>query len=102
MNGEYLILLILFFLLFYLINKKFNLKVFKRKSSLLLLFAVSIIVFGIWDLYAILNHHWIFNKNVMLAYLGIFPAEEIIFVIFIITLGPIIIWEWAKKVFKNA
>jgi len=98
MRGEYLIIEALVFVVVYCLDRYLKLRVFARKRLLLFGVIASIVIFGAWDVYALLNMHWGFNDAFMIGHLWIFPIEEILLIILLIPYVPVVVWECGKRV----
>lgn len=76
------------------------LKFYRNKKALTLSILITLIIFGIWDIYATSRNHWSFNPNgVWPIKLINLPIEEILFFI-VIPFCCIFTWE-AIKYIKN-
>jgi len=101
MLYEYLIIEALVLIICCLINYYFKLGIFGSVKRLLFVALISFIVFTPWDTYALLNGHWGFNASKMIAFIWIFPIEELILILVLIPLVPVVFWELGKKVFHD-
>ena len=77
-------------------------RVYRRARRLVMTVVPVVVVFAIWDAYAINRGHWYFDKNQILGILGPFeiPLEEFLFFL-IVPLAALLTIEAVRTVKKH-
>ena len=74
---EYAAILILLLIVTIFLHKGYNIKIFKSKLHLFLVYAIFLAVGIAWDHYAIWRGHWSFGEKFLLGpKIGLMPIEE--------------------------
>ncbi|MBP9716467.1 MAG: lycopene cyclase domain-containing protein [Candidatus Levybacteria bacterium] len=79
---EYLIILILVFLVTVLLHFYFKIKIYKSPKHFIIFNSINVFLATIWDQIAIARGHWTFSKEFLLGpKIGFMPIEEFLFVL---------------------
>jgi lycopene cyclase domain-containing protein len=98
---EYGLILLGLLLLTIFLHWRSQVKIFKSKKQLLVLYAVILGVGIIWDQLAISRGHWSFNKEFLLGpRLGLMPIEEYGFAIILPYFG-LVVYKIIEKYLKS-
>jgi lycopene cyclase domain-containing protein len=101
MKGEYLLIELLILGILVLVYRHYKLNLFSEKGRIIKTMATTSVIYIIWETLALSRGHWGFGDEFILAYIWIFPIEELIFITIIAVFVPIILWEISKKVGKK-
>jgi len=92
---EYLLILVLVFLITLFIEIKYHLRLYTSRKERMLIPLIFFIIGSIWDSFAVARGHWNFNLDNLLGIrIGYLPLEEYIFFLiipyFILTLFAVL------------
>lgn len=77
---EYLLILLVLFVISLFLEKKFKLYIYKSKRESVIIPLFFFIVGIIWDSFAVARNHWAFDMNKLSGIkLGLLPIEEYLF-----------------------
>jgi lycopene cyclase domain-containing protein len=90
---EYALILLLFILLGFFLQRIFKLKLYKSIKHFLIANSIFLVTAILWDQIAISRGHWLFKEEFLLGfYVGSMPIEEIGF--------TLIIWYFGLVIYK--
>jgi len=94
---EYLIIEIILAVLFFIIHKSFNVKIFRSRKQFIV-FWTLIFLFGIvWDQYAVIRGHWLYpGKGILGIFIGKIPLEDYLFMV-LIPYGILVAYQVSNK-----
>ena len=88
---EYLLILIVVFLVSFFIHRLSKVTIFISKRHLFIFFGIIFVIGTIWDQLAIGRGHWSFGAEFLVgSYLGLMPIEEYIFMIIVVYFALVI------------
>jgi len=92
---EYLIILIVLFLISLFLQKKYHNRLYQNKKERILIPLAFFITGTAWDSYAVFMGHWTFEKKHLIGInIGLLPLEEYLFFLivpyFILTLYTVL------------
>ena len=81
---EYLIIEIVMFLIVFLIQKHYKVRIFRKRNQFIVFWSCIFVVGVIWDQYAVFRGHWIYPGDGILGiFFGEIPLEDYIFMILV-------------------
>jgi lycopene cyclase domain-containing protein len=90
---EYALILLLFTLVSFSLQRIFRLKLYKSTKHFLIVNSIFLAIAILWDQFAIARGHWFFKEEFLLGfYIGSMPIEEIGF--------TLIIWYFGLVIYK--
>ena len=99
---EYLLIEIVLFILFFLIQIYYHIRIFRTKNQFII-FWLLIFVFGvIWDQYAVIRGHWVYPGTGTLGIsIGKIPLEDYLFMI-LVPYGVLTAYQVSNKMIDKA
>ena len=98
---EYLIIEICIMLVIFSIHKLSKIKLFENKLQLIVIYASTLIIGGLWDNYAVWKGHWLYpGEGTLEIFLGYIPLEDYLFII-LVTYAIVVGYAFNKKYLRN-
>lgn len=77
---EYLIILLVFFLVTLFLEFKFHVKLYKNRLERIVIPLIFLFIGTLWDSFAIIRGHWSFQGDGLIGLtIGVMPIEEYLF-----------------------
>lgn len=101
MPYEYLLALVIIFLISLAVSFKFKLKIFNNFKQLILFYIILIPIAIAWDNIAVVRGHWLYpGRGILGIFLGYVPIEDYLFVI-VCGYNALVLYKLTDKLLKK-
>jgi lycopene cyclase domain-containing protein len=101
MRFEYLLTLLILFIIALFIKNKYQIKLFNNTEELLVFYSVIFVIGTIWDNFSVWRGHWFYpGKGIVGIFVGLIPLEDYVFAI-VTSFTVLVLYRSLPKILKQ-